>query len=375
MNSTSDKSTVFAQQQRVAEFQESCQPRQRALLSLLAVCEKHSMDPAPIIDSFAQDLPRTPLESRRRTRKFFWSRIEDLSTQISDTGHPEAALIGCPGLLPDTVELGLHLENFRGTTGEFNRMWLDRVHSSNDSPQSESQIARILPTFLKVGAVIWFTMFIMIWVVPEFKKMAEEFALELPVALQISIELSDWIIKNWFIFFFLSLISLPWLLPAFKKYFKRWHPFIWRQPTIPKSVKTKQALSLVIQYRNLISATALWQFSKLRKALGLGIPAYFGAGQDQPVEAMTEVQLDWQELSKKKVISPAEAEALSITESAETQAWLLYKSSAVQQFNIESRGMLISRFAIMTINIVLLAWVILMVFSILSMLITLITKI
>ena len=54
--------TKIAHSQLVQDFQQSCAPRQRMLLSLLAICNKYDLNPALLVASFANDLPRRDVE-------------------------------------------------------------------------------------------------------------------------------------------------------------------------------------------------------------------------------------------------------------------------------------------------------------------------
>ncbi len=363
MSKKTSTEAIFSHHQLVRELEEICQPRQRALLGLLAACQKHAVDPSPILASFAQDLPRTPFESRRRTRKFYWSRIEDLAEQFPNDSAPTEALVGIPGLLPEAVDLALQMEREHETLGDFNRAWLDRPKFVGTRESRRSFIASVFPLILKFGIILWLTTFIMIWIVPELMHISEDFESERPVIFDVAVRICDQVAKLWVVPCLLVLLAIPLCLPGIQRYFRRWNPFTWQQPVFPMPVKTKQALTLVLHYRKHISAASLSGFEKLKYALGFG---------DQDAENSLPQPINWQELGSQKILSRREVKALEISNSAEVRAWLLRKSSILHNHQIKTRDTIVSRVALAFIHIVLFVWVGLMTLMIFSALISIV---
>lgn len=347
---------VFSQTQMISEVQEICAPRQRALLSLLAISHKHDLAPAQLVASFADDLPRTPLESRRKTRKFYWSRAEDFAEELNQCQAVPDALDEVPGLLPGTVELALRLEREAGTLSEFNDAWLNRSPDFVcDAVRRETSVHSILTLCLKTVFMLAVVLLVLIRVFPEFKAMMEEFAVEPPPIFNFTAMIMDALAKFWFIPVLLILIAIPFYIPALSRYSKRWNPFIWRQPIWPRSVRTREALAFATAHGKSISAKAIRRLRKQKRPRNRG-------GAD--TELTTDKPFKWLQLASQRIISRNEAEALQLAGSRDTQAWLLQKSARKRNDRVESRGMFLTHAVVIIVNAVLVALVLFIALSI-----------
>ncbi len=364
MKSTSE--TVFFQDQLVNEFQETCEPRQRALLSLLAICEKHHLAPTQLVASLSHDLPRTPLESRRKTRGFFWSRVLDISDELERVQAVPDALEKFPGLLPNTVELALRLERETGTLPDLIDAWLNRPPDYVcDAKRNESFVARMFPLFLKTLVVFYVVVLVLIKIFPEFRSMMEEFGVDAPPIFQLTAMICNALNAFWFIPALLILIAIPFCVPAISRYCNRWNPFVWQQPILPSAVSTRQALALVIAHGKSISTNALKGFWKLHRTVD---------GSDAEISTQRVKPFDWDKLALRRIISNKEARALQMADSDAAQAWLLQKSAIKKYHRIEGRGMFFTRAVVTSANVFLGTLIFLLALSIFSTLISIMSQ-
>ncbi len=353
---------TFAQNQLVRAFQETCAPRQRALLSLLAICKKHDLDPAQMVASLSQDLPRTFLESGRKTRNFYWSRVQDFSEELKQFPAIPDGLEKFPDLLPNTVELALRLAREQGTLDELNDAWLNRPPDYVfDATQNESFVARMFPLFLKAFIILFFASFLMIFIVPEFMAMLEEFDVAVPPIFQLTVTTVGVIIRYVFVPVLIFLIAIPCCIPSWRRYFKRWNPFVWQQPILPSTVSTRRGLALIAAHGRSTSTDTLTGFPILKRVWDRS---------SAETKAVGDRHLDWQRLASQKIISGKEAHALEMADSGAVQAWLLQKSAIMRNHRIESRGLFFTRAVVTTVNVILGTLVLLLALSVISALIS-----
>lgn len=362
----STAASVLSHHQLVGEIQQTCAPRQRALLSLLAICDKHQLAPAPLIASFADDLPRTPLESRRKTRKFYWSRVHDFAEELQHAQAIPAALEKFPGLLPRMVEIALRLEREGGTLDEFTDAWLSRPPDYIcDASRNRTSVNTMFTLFVKTFVIFMVAIFILINIFPKFESMMAEFAVEPPPIFNFTAMICDVLLRAWLFPVLLILIAMPFCIPALSRYFKRWNPFVWRQPIWPRSVARRQVLALLTDHGKSISADALAGLCRRKRSIPLSA---------SELEATNNKPFDWKQLAARGIISNKEAKALQSTNSPATQAWLLQKSAVSRVDRIESRRMMFVRAVVITMNVILGMLVLLTALSIFSMLITIMSS-
>lgn len=368
---------IFSHDQLVHEFQSSCAPRQRALLSVLAVCDKYNLDSLKpkLVASLAHDLPRTPLESRRKTRKFYWAKLEDFSTSLETSENVQESLSKFPGLLPETVELGLNLEDENGSLCGLSDAWLRRgLDETIDRQHNHVFIARMFPLFLK-GLVFFFVIGrVVSRLIPEFVKMREEYGVEQLSVLTLAVEITDFIARFWFIPFLIGMLLIPFLIPAILRYLKRWNPFVWKQRHQPSSALARQALALLTLHKRTSNSIVLNGFKRLKRALKTGNRGDLAEEQIEDSENTQSDPIDWKQLAIQGVISPQEAQALQTAQSPDVKAWLLRKRAGKLVSRFESQGRTLSRTIEMTANVVFAIAVLLMAVTVFSTLIAIMAR-
>ena len=359
---------LFFHADLVAEFQDSCAPRQRALLSLLAISQKYDLDPAPLISGLANDLPRTPLESRRRTRSFFWSRVEQMATDVeasgagNDTKSILSVLKRFPRLLPGNVELALRLENQKQRLPRLFQSWLNRPPSYDKLQRAPLLMGALTRGLFLLFFLVTVVSFIMLKVVPELKSMLSEFAIKPPFMFTLSIEVADFLVRYWFVLALCLLIGMFLCIPAIRSYLRRWNPFIWRQPDLPSAVRTRRALAMVTEHgKEKILPSTFVGLKQIRRDVGVDNKQGAIAGTGQ---------LEWDRLSSQGKISAQDLKALKGSSSKITQAWILRKSADSRLKSNENREWLIAKLVLAGINILLGISVFILATGLFSVLIT-----
>lgn len=355
--------TTLKNDRMVREIQATCAPRQRFLISLLSICDKYELNAnkEQLLTSMSHDLPRTPLESRRRTRKFYWSRIRRFAKEFQNPVDNHEALSKFPGLLPESVELAMQIATRKRTRSIFNDAWLNRSPDFIfDLAPRESVIARMFPLFLKAGAISLIMTFLYLKVLPELEKMLEEFAMEQPSVFQWTTQILDFLLATWLLPAALLLMATLLSLPSLVRYFKRWNPFVWKQPMRISKVENRKALAMLTLDGDMTGLNRLKQFKKLHKTLGT------------PDSAACFI--DWQELAAKNLISRREARAIQTADSRPVKAWILRESAAAMGEQYDERGRLFSRSVTTVINFLLGVSVAFIAVSVFSLLIGIISN-
>jgi hypothetical protein len=117
---------------------------------------------------------------------------------------------------------------------------------------------------------------------------------------------------------------VPFLLPSFRLYLRRWNPFTWRQPESVPVTERRQALAVASQSDSLPSSLIerLLDFVAIKRSF---------KGLEKAQARIENGDNEWESLAKEKVISEREAEALAMASSGQTRAWLLNWSATKQQ--------------------------------------------
>ena len=368
-----EMSHSFTNLHLVEQMQKLTVPRQRALISMIAICEKHDLPADEILASFSNDLPRTPLEDRRRTRKFFWSRVQNLADEslADDSNSTFEKAAGHVGLLPDFANVAMRIQRENGTQGKFNEAWLRRSPDYlHDQSQSKSLFAQIVMLSLKVAFVLFVITFVMIRIIPELKEMMEEFGIEALVVFEMTIAFFDSLVKVWFVPFFLLLFLIPLFCMSAVRYLRRWNPFTWLRRERSRANKNRELLALqLIHGRDLNFDQSLenqfdYQFAE-------GQPVYNQTESQPKPENLTGArEIDWKKVQSNWKISKREVRLLATAGSSDVQGWLLSRSAVRRGRQDRSRSEFYTRFAVTTVNIIIGIFVFALAVTIISTLIS-----
>ncbi|MCA9020583.1 MAG: type II secretion system F family protein [Planctomycetaceae bacterium] len=170
------------------------------LLWLLTVCVEKHLPLGPEIDAYAKTQP----QKYRTKLELFSSRLYSgvsLSTALSET----------PGLVPQSTIVSIRIGELSNTLGIALR---DAAVQTSKSLKNESKDSSgtYLAVYVTVIGTLLFTIagYIMYWIIPKFKKIFMDFEVDLPPMTLTVINLSDFVIANFFLF--LPVFSIPFTL-------------------------------------------------------------------------------------------------------------------------------------------------------------------
>ena len=357
----------YSYAETVKEFQLGSAPRQRALLSMLAISEEYGIDKSLLVSSLAQDQPKIFFESRRKTGRNFRQKLLRLAEAFEkdgeDTDKPIQAI---PKLLPIAMLLGRKLERDQGNLSSLNQAWLDRHSETFQTDRPEDLLAsRIMRLAARSLVVLFFASTIMIRVFPEFSAMLSEFGIEEPPVFQMANTFVNGFMKLWFFVPLLIMCMAPFFFPTFVHYLRRWNPFVWRQPNFSSSTRRRRILALISQ-----SGTSV--YSGVKSLMGFKAAKLSYKKLQKTKDRMDEGVNEWTSLASQKFISKQDARALALTASPETHAWILRRVATNNEHLRSRRSLYLVRLLVIVVNFILGALIILLTFSVLSVLLTII---
>lgn len=286
---------------------------------MLAICNKHRLDVAETLSCFANDLPRTPLESRRNTREFLWYRVSQFAEELRTNPAVIPAVEKFPRLLPYPVSLGLRLAAKNGLLTQFYGDWLTRpLYYGGDQNSARPRIiGRLVVMFLLTIIVFFLVVFIGFRSFIELQQIAEEFEVEFG---------HDWKpIWEWVTLVCFGLLSITlatMLIFAIwdrHHFARRWNPFAWQLLPNPNRTANRQSLALSYLFgkRGLDSAK-----SPVSASAQTLIPSSESSSLDSTAE-----DLNSERMTERKIISVQEQQAVGMAASPGVKAWLLQQTT------------------------------------------------
>ena len=223
------------------EIFETANIHQQALVRMLAVASEHKLNAANLLEDLrvemrsatARDIPRVVSELR--------------------SGVPIGSVFNqIPGVVPESVVMAMADVQSQGLQKPLNQALLN----APTIRRRELSHAEDTTIISKLGGLFWrfaFTLniltFMMLFVIPQFKAMFEEFEIDMPASMQLLIEVSNKATQFWFvfalIFFAVGLYLLICKRHLLVSYFARWVPSRWQQPVLTKRARKDRSLAWV----------------------------------------------------------------------------------------------------------------------------------
>lgn len=332
----------FVSDQSARELAPLLTPNQRALVSLMATAELHDICLKSLVTGFAAETGSTPAEEFAELLPLKGANTEfhtlDIATKIGN-------------LIPRPCQVALNSARASGTLRSFYRSWLaqtvdDRVNWVRHENTNAAVLGRLaLRTFICIQLIA----FLLLYIVPEFQKMYEEFGLELNAMMQLFMALSDRIARIFplilLCIFFFCLYIICFRRSIFHNYFRRWLPGKWRQVSLPKPILNRKLMA--------------WDLLAFRGMAQAGTDQAEGETNKTP-------QTNWDVLVASRDLGAREAEIMKSTKQLETQAWLLRNMADRQHEDRKSRfTFFVSAFSFL-FQVLLAGIIILATFSIFS---------
>ncbi|MDB2685791.1 hypothetical protein N9Y42_01095, partial [Mariniblastus sp.] len=196
-----------------------------------------------------------------------------------------------------------------------------------------NQISKLAQKYI---FVILMLTFLMLFIIPQFKQMFDEFGVELPFAMSSLIHLSNFLIMYWFLFALAAIAIMglvtffnPWVLI---NYFMRWIPSRWQQPVLSKRAQQELSVAWVVQTSDDLPDAAR-QFITNN-----------GIGDEELDQITAAAKTDsssgvFEALASRNFFSKSVSWVASNAASRESAAWMLRKMSRQNQTNRRRYGM------------------------------------
>lgn len=310
-----EEDQTFFDSERIDDLFSICTPNQAGTLGLLAQASATGVKPALFLERFANELS----EPDR-------SQVQHLADECHEGRSLIEVFESGTWFFPPPVILAMRLAHDSGTLDDLCTSIADRpiFEPKLKGPTQYSPVRQIIAVMQKGFFVLSVVTFVMLFVIPQFREMFEEFGFELPKVTRWLIYVSAVFCQFWFVFFGLAIIFAFWFARPFLKHIRRrFNPSRWLQTEHAPSVQVKLNLAWLCD-------------SGMEFAAGLKQLAQF-----EPNKRMTSKianatdrvdagQAPWKALRIAGVLSEDESRSLETARSAETQSWLLRQMAVVQ---------------------------------------------
>ena len=310
------------------EITETTSIHQQAIVRMLAVASEHDLNAANLL----QDLGVELKSAAARRLPFV---VEDLQAGMS----AEEALARTPGVVPQSTAIALAVAQSKGLQKPLNYALLNTTGKREledvgvDDFEAMDQVIKLAQKYIFVVSI--FT-FMMLFIIPQFKQMFEEFGVELPFSMQLLIEISNKLVQFWFLLpLIMIVIGIYFIIKHprfFTTYITRWIPSRWNQPVLTKQVEKELSLAWVVQTNNDLPKPAMQFLS----GNGIATEELGRVAATEKSNASSEVL---QALTTKRVMTQRASTVVSTASSSESTAWILRAMSKEDQTNRRRRGL------------------------------------
>ena len=310
------------------ELSQTTTIHQQIVLQMLAIAGEHNLNAAHLLEDLGVEMKSALARELPRV-------VDDLKS-----GMPTIeALARTPRVAPEPAVMAMEVARSRGLEKPLNQALLNTTNRRlSESSGSAAHVALELVNKLVLKSIfmIFALSFIMLFIIPQFKDMYEEFGIELPLSMQLLILICNWATQFWFI---PALILLGIGIYAviryprfFTSFFTRWIPSRWQQHALSRRAKQDFALAWVAQTSDGLPNTA----RRFVNRNGVGADELERLATAEETESKTGVM---EALVDKKAITVRTATVASRAASLDSAAWLLRTMGYEQQANRSRRGL------------------------------------
>lgn len=329
---------------------------ERGLVRVLAIADRSSIDPGPMVIALAQEFSGG-----------YGERLKRLASRLIDGMHVLDAIADTPRVLDSSHLVAFRLADQAGRLPEMYDAVLATEITDDDGQDKITGVGLEFFRLILMTFIAWTILtFVSIWIIPTIEEMFDEFGIELPLSAQLLISLGGFIplvgmFATLLMMIYLiwnSSIALYWLTTRFfpSRYGKSWQP--------PAS-KLRGLLALIPRLG-----------LPMKDGLESIVKSTGGYGTKRRLSAALALinngQEPWTALAKRHLIQRHEAQALAIAESQLAQSWIL------DQFSQRKTDFVIGRhqrheqfFAIVNLMVLgtIIAWAAISMFMVLAQLI------
>jgi len=310
------------------EILETTNVHQQALVRMLAIASEHNLNAANLLEDLRDEIR--------------WETVHDIPKVVSElrAGVPiESALTQVPGTVPESVVMAMATVQSQGVQKPLHQALLNAptIRRRERGHAQDTTIAnKLAGLFLRYVLILGILTFMMLFVIPQFKSMFEEFGIEMPLSMQLLIEVSNVATQFWFvfalIFFAVALYLLIWKRHLLVNYFTRWIPSRWQQPVLTKTARKDRSLAWVVQADENSTEAAIRFVSS--NDIGVGMSKRFAAAEK--IEAGAGVV---ESLTNERVVSLRASKVVSKASSNEGAAWILRAKSRAREVRLNYRNL------------------------------------
>jgi type IV pilus assembly protein PilC len=285
---------------------------QRALIRVLAIANRSSLDPGPLVLALAQEFPGS-----------YEQRLKSLAGRLINGEHVLDALARTPGVLASSWIAALRLADQAGRLSEMYESLLQSDEADAGQRQQITGLGSEFFRFALVTTAAWaILIFLCVWILPTLTRMFEELDLQLPLSVVFVIEAGKVVPMLAILTYVLIIVYLLWHLRAAGNWLvnrvspTRFGTF-WRPPAvrIRSLLAFNSRLGLPLQDGlATIAGSPVGQLTARRlRTAGQRI-----ADGDEP----------WASLAAVGLIRRREAAALAASQSSAAAAWILDRFAA-----------------------------------------------
>ncbi len=284
-------------------------PRQRALLRVLAFAHRHRVAAAPLVERLACEYQGPEATTLRQVAYLLASGVPTVS-----------ALEQTRGAIDETTLLALRLAEETGTLAETYELCLSDDSDARfqaDDP-SYSPTTQLLQRATGIFIACLVLTFLSLFIAPTFSVMLDEFGLQLPRFSLLMLGLFKNLAS---VLLLLSLVIIVWVM-VFTLKLRNWQWQPWKPvyPRRPAAVRLRALLALAVGAGRPVAAvletlTRYQASSAIRNRLVAATQSMKNG--DEP----------WSALARQKLLRPREAQALTLAPDGSTQQWLLQQAA------------------------------------------------
>ena len=294
------------------EILETTSIHQQALIRMLAIASEYKLNPATLIIDLGAEMKSVT------ARKF-----EVVAAHLLEQVPIESALARVPGTIPEPAVLALAVTHAEGLQQPLNQTLLNSnstEHHHNAHSEDNTLTDSVVGFAMQFLILSHILAFMMLFIIPQFKDMFNEFGFDLPLSMELFIDVNNKISRNWYIFFAISLLAIAyviWKHPRFiTNYFTRWIPGRWQQPVVTAKAQKDLGLAWVAQTSDDSNDAAI----RLLSNRDFGARRSKRQAVVQKIETGTPV---WEAIANGGIITNRVSKVVSTASTAQSANWIL----------------------------------------------------
>jgi hypothetical protein len=310
------------------EILQTCSTHQQAMVRMLAVASEHKLNAANLI----LDLSREMKSATAATK------VGRVAEHLDSGESVEDALNRVADAVPEPALMAFSAVRDHGLQQPLNKALLNAVDWNGQHPASADDF-NLIDCMSGLEKKLFFVFsiitFVMLFIVPQFRDMYEEFGIELPDSMKSFVVFSNLITNFWFVFAFIFMGIVVYLIlkrpRMITSYFTRWVPGRWQQPAFTAAAEKDLSLSWVAQASDDSSDVAMQYVSNSCK----------GAQESNRVAAAAKIKSGgevWETLASEQLISGRASEVVSASSGGQSAAWLLRAMACEKSVNSDQRS-------------------------------------